>query len=163
LQQEAWFRITNYHLSKSSHRAASNGLLFFNHYIDGDNLYYTGIRVDGSAVIKKKTNGKYYTMACENVFPDKGYNRDSNPNLLPLKSWIGLRSIVINESGETVRIKLFVNYGSSKKWRQVAEAVDDGGSYGGAAILKAGHAGIRTDFMDAQFDNYKIAEIGKSR
>lgn len=163
LQQEAWFRITNYHLSKSSHRSASNGLLFFNRYMDGDNLYYTGIRVDGAAIIKKKTKGKYYTMANESVFSGKKYDRDSNPNLLPLKSWIGLRSVVVDESGKTVKIKLFVNYGGSNKWKQVAEAVDDGRSYGGPAISKAGHAGIRTDFMDVQFDNYKIAEIGKSR
>jgi hypothetical protein len=163
LQQETWFRITNYHCSKSSHRAASNGILFFNRYIDGDNLYYTGVRVDGKAIIKKKTNGKYFTMADESVFPGKKYDRDSNPNLLPLKSWIGLRSVVINESDKTVRIKLFMNYGNSNRWRQVAEAVDDGRSYGGPAILEAGHAGIRTDFMDVQFDNYKIAEINKNR
>ncbi len=54
LQQEAYYKITKYNLSADSHRDASNGLLLFNRYQDGNNLYYTGIRVDGTVVIKKK-------------------------------------------------------------------------------------------------------------
>jgi hypothetical protein len=163
LQQEAWFRLVSYHKSKSSNRAESNGLLLFNRYLDSDNLYYAGIRVDGTAVIKKKIKGEYYEMADKTIFPGKGYDRNSNPNLLPVKKWIGLRTTVSNEANKTVRIKLFMNYGGSNKWRQIVEAVDNGKSYGGTAILSAGHAGIRTDFMDVQLDNYKIAGIGMRR
>jgi hypothetical protein len=41
----------------------------------------------------------------------------------------------------------------------VAEAKDDGKTFGGAAILNEGYAGIRTDFMDVEFDDYKIEVI----
>jgi hypothetical protein len=57
--------------SNSIHRMASNGVLLFNHYLDGDNLYYVGIRVDGSAIVKKKKDGVYYTMESKRVFPGK--------------------------------------------------------------------------------------------
>jgi len=46
-QEEAYFKITADNLSASPNRNASNGILFFNRYQDGNNLYYTGIRVDG--------------------------------------------------------------------------------------------------------------------
>ncbi len=43
-------------------------------------------------------------------------------------------------------------------WTTVFEAVDAGG----AAILSDGYAGIRTDFMDVEFDNYYSAlECGR--
>src|SRR3989338_3479902 len=50
--QRVYFKITKLNMSESPNRNASNGFLLFNRYIDGDNLYYTGVRVDGSVVIK---------------------------------------------------------------------------------------------------------------
>lgn len=44
-------------------------------------------------------------------------------------------------------------------WLLAAEATDDGKSYGGTPILSEGYAGVRTDFMDAEFDDYKVAKI----
>jgi hypothetical protein len=43
IQQEAYFKITNYHLSRNYYRNESNGLLLFNRYQDGNNLYYAVI------------------------------------------------------------------------------------------------------------------------
>lgn len=40
-----------------------------------------------------------------------------------------------------------------------AEAKDDGKSYGGDAILNEGYAGIRTDFMDVEFDDCRALKI----
>ncbi len=159
LRQEAYFNITKLNLSDSPNRRESNGLLFFNRYQDAMTLYYTGIRVDGYSTIKKKINGTYYTLAYKSYFPGSTYNRDTNPNRLPVNQWIGMRSEVITNSDNTVTINLYLDEGRTGNWQLALSAIDDGKSYGGDAITKAGYAGIRTDFMDAQFDDYKISAL----
>ncbi|HBV01455.1 MAG TPA: hypothetical protein DEF00_03635 [Candidatus Taylorbacteria bacterium] len=156
LEQEAYFKVLDYNLSVSPNRNFSNGLLFFNRYQDAFNLYYTGIRVDGYVTIKKKIGGTYYTLAHKPFVADSVYHRDSNPTLLPQNTWIGLRSEVTTNADQTVSIKLYVDNGRTGNWVLAAEANDDGKSYGGAALLNEGYAGIRTDFMDVEFDDYKI-------
>ncbi len=156
-QQEIYFKITKLNMSASSNRNASNGILFFNRYQNGSNLYYAGIRVDGAAVIKKKINGIYYTLTYKSFYKaDAPYNRDTNPNLIPNQKWIGLRSEIVTSSDNTVSIKFFVDRDKTGNWILAAEAKDDGKTYGGAAFLNEGYAGIRTDFMDVEFDEYKI-------
>lgn len=160
LKQEAYFEIIKDNLSDSPNRNESNGFLFFNRYQDSFNLYYTGIRVDGMAVIKKKIGGTYYTLALKSVFNNSvPYSRDVNPNVIPQKKWIGLRSEVITGPNNTVKIKLSIDKDKTGNWVLAAEATDDGRSYGGPAILNKGYAGIRTDFMDIQFDDYKIISL----
>lgn len=156
-QQECYYKINRYILSKTKERSESNGLLLFNRYQDGNNLYYTGIRVDGFAVIKKKINGKYYTMAYNRIINGK-YNRNTNPNLLPKDEWIGVKSEVGNNPNGTVLIKLYIDRNRSGDWVLALKATDNGKSFGGAAIKNEGYAGIRTDFMDVEFDDYKIEE-----
>lgn len=156
--QESYFKINRYILSQDKARSGSNGLLLFNRYQDGDNLYYTGIRVDGTVVIKKKTKGIYHTMAQEPLYPGK-YDRRSNPNLLPMDTWIGLRSEVLDNPNGTVSIKVYQDKNRSGDWQLILTATDDGKRYGGAAIKNEGYAGIRTDFMDVEFDDYKIEEL----
>ncbi|MEK7088281.1 MAG: hypothetical protein AAB952_00875 [Patescibacteria group bacterium] len=159
-QQEAYFKINNLNLSASPNRNASNGLLLFNRYQDAFNLYYTGLRVDGYAVIKKKINGVYYTLAYKSFYNAAApYNRDTNPNLLPKNTWIGLRSEVKTNPDNTVSVKFFIDKDKTGNWILIAEATDDGKSYGGAAILQEGYAGIRTDFMDVEFDDYRITGV----
>ncbi|MEK7649368.1 MAG: hypothetical protein AAB367_00165 [Patescibacteria group bacterium] len=153
-KQEAYFKINKDNLSKSPNRDASNGLLLFNRYQDGNNLYYVGTRVDGAAVIKKKQNGTYHTIAYKKIFPGI-YNRDTNPNLLPKNVWIGLRSESQNNADGSVAIKLFMDKGKTGTWTLVLEAKDTGSKYGVSPIVKEGYAGIRTDFMDVSFDDYK--------
>ena len=41
----------------------------------------------------------------------------------------------------------------------VASAEDDGSEYGGAAFYGSGRSGIRTDFMDVEFDDYLAEEL----
>lgn len=155
--QQLYFNIDTTNLSDSSFRDASNGVLLFNRYQDGDNLYYVGVRVDGHAVIKKKIADKYYTMAEKAVFSGgKKYDRDNNPNLLPIDSWIGIRSEVRNVGGDTVNIKLYMDKTGTGKWQLVLETEDTDDKYGAAPFLKEGHAGIRTDFMDVAFKDYSI-------
>lgn len=106
--------------------------------------------------------GVYYTLAYEPFIDisDKGaWNKNSNPNLLPKDIWIGLRSEVVTDSSGVVNIKVYVDMGKTGNWVLVVEAEDDGKSYSGPAFLEAGHAGIRTDFMDVEFDDYSIRSI----
>lgn len=161
LRQEAYFQIRRYILSPSDHRCESNGLLLLSRYKDGDNLYYAGVRVDGYAVIKKKIKGEYYTLIDKPVFPAaQPWNRDRNPNLLPVDRWIGLRCEVYNTRDGNVRIRLFLDRDRSGKWELVLETLDRGRDTGGAPFRGEEHAGIRTDFMDVEFDDYRISDIG---
>lgn len=155
--QSMSFQVGKLNLSSSANRNASNGVLLFNRYQDSNNLYYAGIRVDGTAVIKKKINGTYYTMV-QRPFYNNGspYNRDTNPNLIPIQKWIGLKSEIKTNPDATVSIKFFIDRDKTGNWVLAAEAIDDGRSYGGNAILNEGFAGIRTDFMDVEFDDYKL-------
>ena len=122
-----------------------------NRYQNGNNLYYAGIRVDGNAIIKKKLNGKYYTLASSKIFPGT-YNRISNPNLLPKNKWIGLKTEVTNVNGK-VNIKLYVDEGRTGNWVLVLDKTDSGGRFG-TPITSAGYGGIRTDFMDVEFEEF---------
>jgi hypothetical protein len=157
--QEARFKIKKFNLSDSENRNESNGLLLMNRYQDSDDLYYAGVRVDGFAVIKKKIGGKYYEMAYNRYFSAKEYSRQSKSrsHLLPKKKWISLRTEIRDIDGGKVEIKLFVK--QKKRWNLAAEAVDEPGKYGGDVLSGEGHAGIRTDFMDVEFDKYRIADL----
>jgi len=155
-RQSVYARIVSYDLSESPNRNVSNGILLFNRYLDSDNLYYTGIRVDGYAVIKKKIRGEYITLAetplADDLLP---YDRETAPNQLPINKWIGVMGEVTT-SGEKVSIKLYVDADGTGNWKLAAESVDDGM---GGPILESGHGGIRTDFMDVEFRDYDIREI----
>lgn len=159
ISQAVYFSIEALNMSKSENRNESNGILFFNRYVDGNNLYYVGLRVDGEAVIKKKINEEYFTMAEKKVFEnEEKYDKEKNPNLIPVKNWIGLKSEVENDD-DAVLLRLFIDKDQSGNWQLVMETKDREGKYGGAAFMDKGYAGIRTDFMDVQFKNYKIEEL----
>lgn len=158
LSQEVYFKINKDNLSESPNRNASNGVLLFNRYQDSNNLYYTGVRVDGAVVIKKKINGDYHTIAYKKIYPGT-YNRQSSPNLLPKQRWMGIKSEVRTNADNTVAIRVYTADQKNGPWQLVLEGVDDGVRYGGAPITTGAYAGIRTDFMDLEFDDYRIANI----
>ncbi|PIP31500.1 hypothetical protein COX24_03300, partial [bacterium (Candidatus Gribaldobacteria) CG23_combo_of_CG06-09_8_20_14_all_37_87_8] len=161
LRQQLYFKIIKDNLSSSPQRNESNGVLLFNRYQNGKNLYYTGVRVDGAVVIKKKINGLYYTVAYEKYFPGD-YNKQTNPDLLPKNIWIGLKSEVANDQYGNVDIKVYIDSGKSNNWTLVLQATDSQGKYGGDIISNEGFAGIRTDFMDVEFSDYSIKEINNN-
>jgi len=158
-EQEAYFKIRRYNQSDSPERKATNGLFLFNRYQDSDDVYYSGIRVDGYSSIKKKINGQYHTMKYEDVLEVIPYNRESNPNLLPLDTWIGLKSRVENKGENALSIKLYMDMGRTGVWKLIADTEDDGKKFGGKIINQPGFGGIRTDFMDVEFDDYKMVEL----
>jgi hypothetical protein len=133
VQQEGYFKINDYILSDTDLRAEHNGILFFNRYRDGTTLYYKS-----------------------GVFPGT-YNRNSNPNLIPENTWVGIRSIVKDLAGGKVSIKVFVDKSGNGNWEQVIDMVDDGSS--GSVITGAAYAGIRSDYMDLEVKGYKVSEI----
>ncbi|MEA2626055.1 MAG: hypothetical protein QOD06_2100, partial [Candidatus Binatota bacterium] len=154
LTQEVTFRIRALNLSSSPNRSASNGVLFFHRYQDGDDLYYAGVRVDGSAVIKKKLAGVYTTLASRKIYPGT-YDREAMPNLLPVGRWIGMRTLTQDLPGGGVSIRLEIrDPADGGAWTPVLEADDTGAGPSGPAIDVEGHAGIRTDFLDVEFDDY---------
>ena len=151
--QQTSFQIVKNTLSASEERDAWSGILLFNRYQDGNNLYYTGIRDDGHAVIKSKKKGDYVTLAEKSYFPGT-YDRAANPSLLPVGKWMAIKSEITTNSDNTVSIKLYVDNDNSGKWTLALEAKDTKNP-----ILNEGYAGIRTDFKDVQFDNFKIVNI----
>ena len=157
--QQVQFKIDRINMTNSKNRQAANGIFFFNRYQDQDTLYYTGIRVDGTAVIKKKYQGTYTTLAQKRFFStgELSYNTNTNPNLMPGDRWMGMRSVVTNQSDGSVKISLYVDPDNTGNWQLAATPVDSGQD-GHPPITKSGYAGIRTDFMDASFDNYYIVE-----
>ncbi len=155
-EQTSYFKINKDQLSSSPNRDAYNGLLLMSRYQNGDNLFYTGIRVDGNAIIKKKVNGVYYTLASKKIYSGI-YNRNTNPSLLPKNTWIGLKTQLKNVNGQT-NIKLYIDKNKTGNWTLILEANDNGTSFG-KQITNEGYAGIRTDFMDVEFDNYSLKNI----
>ncbi|PIN91563.1 hypothetical protein COU57_00100 [Candidatus Pacearchaeota archaeon CG10_big_fil_rev_8_21_14_0_10_32_14] len=151
-----YFKINKNEKSSSPNRDGHNGLLLMSRIQDGNNLYYAGIRVDGQAVIKKKQNGIYYTLSSNKTFSGV-YNRNLNPNLLPKNIWIGLKSETYTLKDETI-IKLYMDVNRTGNWKLITQTRDFKKSQG-YPILTSGFAGIRTDFMDVEFDDYKLENI----
>ena len=157
---QADFFIAKDNFSSSTNRNASNGLLLMSRYADaGQTLYYAGIRVDGTAVIKKKYKGTYYTMAQQQVFPGAYQGDQDSQNLLPHGEWISLRSEVSTLADGSVEVKLFTKLPTDPGWSEVLDAADSGQYDGTPPISAAGFAGIRTDFMDVEFQNYKLEKL----
>lgn len=158
-RQQAYFNIQKDNLSSSTNRNDSNGLLLMMRYKDSDNLYYAGLRVDGTAVIKKKVNGEYLTLTNPVYIKDQKYDVLDNPNLLPKNVWLGIRADIRDLSDGSTQIQLYVDEGKQGIWTPIAEAIDDGQSYGGETISIKSYAGIRTDFMDVLISDYRVEEF----
>jgi hypothetical protein len=155
-REELSFQIMADNLSESPNRNASNGLFLMSRYQSADTLYYAGIRVDGTAVLKKKYLGTYYTLAQATIFPGT-YDRESAPNLLPHNSWLRLRFDTVTNADGSVSLTLSLLGGDYASWTRVASATDVPGRYGGTpAITARGHAGVRTDFMDVAFAKFAV-------
>ncbi|MDQ3099582.1 MAG: hypothetical protein M3Q44_07610 [bacterium] len=156
--QQVYAKVVKDNLSESPQRDDSNGLFLFNRYYDGDNIYYTGLRVDGAVSIKKKYKGAYYTLLYKKILNVPKYGRADNPNVLPKDTWMGIKSVVRNLDANRVEISFYTDIGEAGTWKLGGTVIDDNKSFGGAALLRAGYAGIRTDFMDVQFKKYAIAD-----
>src|SRR5262245_22334943 len=68
-EEEVYFHIRAINTSESPNRQGHNGVFLFSRYLDSNNLYVAGLRVDGAAVVKKKLAGAYTTLAYQKVYP----------------------------------------------------------------------------------------------
>ena len=138
-----------------------NGVSLMINYQNGDNLYYVGLRADGFAGIKKKIDGEYSELQNPvKVFPGVYKQYD---NLIPQDKWIGLRAVVehrqnnssiIMPGKDQIYIALYIDEkGDGSSWKYVTSYLDQDST---TTIFKQGHTGIRTDFMDAQFKDFKV-------
>jgi hypothetical protein len=164
LSEEVHFYINADNLSSSPNRNQSNGLLLMSRYQDsGQTLYYAGIRVDGTTVIKKKYKGIYYTMAQKQILPGT-YSIQAaagmSQNLLPHQQWIGLKATTVTNPDHSVTVTLFMQ-SSTGAWNQILQSTDRGDSAVGNTppITGTAYAGIRTDFMDVEFSNVSLQSM----
>lgn len=152
LTEEVKFKIAKINTTDTPNRDGYSGILLMSHYQDENNLYYAGVRMDGSAVIKKKKGGVYTTLAQKNgVFPGT-YNKTSNPNLIPEDRWMKLKSET-KPLADGMEITLWLDRTDTGVWEKLLTVVDSVNPVTGPAS-----AGIRTDYMDVYFDNYKLIE-----
>jgi hypothetical protein len=151
--QSLTFRILRTNRTSSGNRNASNGVFLFQRYLGENDLYATGIRVDGNAAIKKKSGGRTYTLGLADLFGGgRGWNSGGNSNFIPEGRAITIRTESRDEAG-----------GVHRRWfvddRLVIDLVDDG-RIGGSPHFGSGLGGIRTDFMDLEFDDYRAGSLG---
>ncbi len=153
------FKIVGNSFSESLNRNHTNGVLLMTRYKNDDTLYYAGIRVDGSAVIKKKYNGTYYTLAEKAILPGT-YDITNSPNVLPHNTWISLRVETITQPNKSVEVKLYIKGEEEESWNLLLTARDDGKlSQETLAITGAGNIGIRGDFMDLEFKTFRLEPL----
>ena len=160
-RQHVKFRIDKTILDKSKSRKQSNGIFLWSRYQDQHNLYVAGVRVDGQAVIKRKSAGEYKTLAFSQVWSNKNsYYRDKNPQLIPENQWFGLRlDTITSKNGEDVELVLYIDKEDKGKWQELIRYTDtrDTDTFKGP-IFDSGHVGIRSDFMEVSYDNYIVFE-----
>ena len=158
VEQSVQFKIIKTNLTNTPNRDGYSGVFLMGRYTDQYNLYYVGVRQDGQAVIKKKINGTYYTLAEKQIFGDQStYNKWSNPDLMSEGKWMGLRSAIDNLADGSVRIRMYIDLNNTGEWSYVMTTMDSG--VGGAPFTKPGKIGIRTDFMDVQFDTLEVQSL----
>ncbi len=154
-EQKIYVKINKYNLSSSPERYDPNGILLFSRYVDSNNLYYAGVRVDGNVVVKKKSQGAYTTLGSTKYLPGT-YNRNTNPNLIPTNKWVGVKTVTNTLADGKVKITVYIDRGWTNNWQKALEVTDSG--QGGPAIKAAGYAGLRTDFMDIEADQYSVTQ-----
>lgn len=156
VRTQASFYIVASNGGLSPNRNESNGLFLMSRYSPGgQTLYYAGVRVDGMAIVKKKYRGEYTTLAETVVFPGE-YSHETKTNLLPHGKWLGLRMETQTHEG-AVTIRLFMK-AEDGTWRELLTAVDTG-SESEKPILQSGPVGIRTDFMDVRFRDFRAEPL----
>ncbi|MGH7823085.1 MAG: hypothetical protein ACREQ9_25275 [Candidatus Binatia bacterium] len=147
LDQQVSFLVQRTDASSSPNRNASNGVFLFQRYLGENDLYASGVRVDGAAAIKKKSGGRTHTLASRPLFGNGApYDRGANPNVLPPGRWIHLRTEALDDP-QGVRLRLFVD------GTLAVETIDDGRGAEGP-LLGSGLAGVRGDFMDLELRGY---------
>lgn len=148
-------RLREIHLTDTPERGGWSGVLLFSRYVDDDNLYYAGLRHDGTAVAKRKREGEYVTLARRRVIAGR-YDRIAHPNLLPVGRWFGLRLLTRTNGEGAVELRFDArDLTPGAEWTTVLETLDDG-SKGSRPIDREGASGVRSDYMDVELDDFAV-------
>jgi hypothetical protein len=155
MSQEVKFNIQKLNKTDTPNRDGYSGILLMSRYKDGNNLYYSGIRQDGDAVIKKKKNGTYTTLAQKATkFKTSSYNKTTNPNLIPERKWMRLKETTVTLADGSVRIDLYLDDNNDGTYEKILSATDTSNTVSGS-----GYTGIRTDYMDMHFEDYRVTKL----
>jgi hypothetical protein len=136
---EVYFNVRNFNPSTSPNKNDSNGVYILSRYTEVGNFYMAGLDMLGNAVIRKRLWGAYTTLTDAKLL-----------EALPRDTLIGLR-LVTETLSDTTQLKLYVDQGEGLKL--VMEVEDTG------EIIKEGYAGLRSDFMDVVYENFKVENI----
>jgi hypothetical protein len=139
-------------LANATNRSPYVGESILARYQSDQTYYLASIRADGYAVIKRKANGTYTTLAQAKVFSGT-YDPVTNYDLIPKNTWIGLKFDVEDVAGAT-KLVLSTDVGQTGSWKQVASYTDTSGS----RITAAGPVGVQSDYADASLDSFTISD-----
>ena len=153
-EQELHFIIHKYHLSESENRNESNAVLLFSDYEDSDNLYYSGLRIDGTAIIKRKCETRYETLLQAKIL-DGQYDKEISPNLLNSNHEYALKVITTHDENDNANIKLYIKLSPEPDWKLIGDATDTNS----CRPNTNSSVGIRTDFMDVEFTKYSVKTL----
>ena len=135
------FRLLATNPSDSPERGPWSGVFLLHRFLGGGDFYAAGVRMDGRAVIKRKRDGAFTTLALRDLFGSPAaFDRNANPNLLPAGRPIRLDTRVETLGDGSVTLGLSVD------GEPVLEATDPGPS----AIRSDGFPGMASDFMDLE-------------
>jgi hypothetical protein len=85
------------------------------------------------------------------------YDRDQNPDLLPHGIWMQLAATTVTNADRSVTVTLSIEHNGVSQ--EVLSATDAGRYDGTPPITGAAPQGIRTDFMDVRFKDYRIRAL----
>ena len=146
------FKIIKTNFSSSYNRDGYSGIFLLSQYKDESNYYYGGIRMDGQVVIKKKSNGVFYTLGAAQAFGSIiQFKRRNNMTLLPQDKQMRLKleTRELNQNSTELILSLEKDNGSLVTLLGV---VDRNPMHGTA------YAGIESDFMNVVLDDYAFSK-----
>gem|GEM_PF-756570 len=152
---QIYFKRIKDNLTNAANRSPYIGESVLVRYQNENNYYYGGLRADGAVVIKKKTGGKYQTLAYKKLLSGT-YSATTNYDLIPLDKWIGLKLVAVDGSTGP-QLSLYTDIGRTGTWTLAISAIDTPAKYG-AEVPNSGTIGIRSDFADAQFDDFYVSD-----
>lgn len=158
IMQEVHFNLRHINMAETPSRDADKGIFVYARYYDVSNHYYAGITLDGRAVIRIVTNGVMKTLASTPLYmADGGYDRDTNPNVIPGKKWIGL-STHADLVGGKMHLSLDVGSIDSGRWIWGAMFTSIVDSNPPVVLRGPCYGGIRSDYFDTAWSYIYSAE-----
>jgi hypothetical protein len=149
-EYQTYFKSNRYNAINSPNRTSESGMALLARYTDDNNYYRVGFSADGNIILIKRVNGTNYTLSKNTYFAG---NYTETSSLIPRGYWYGIRAVFENVSSTSVKISVYADK-TGGQWQLVNELIDSGTL--GKPIVSKGLAGIKTDFMDAEFDGFQI-------